>query len=165
MQDTNYIRAGVNKHYHALYGRCQNTHSVRLENLTADGQWEELGSKGDGEALVAMASQHLFFYAAENSACAYYITEKVFYGLLAGSVPIYVGDSTHLKAIAPTDSIIYTDDFPDNRELGKYLHALIKNQKVSQKHLAWRDDPRSLYNLQKLLDMSEWERTSAVKLK
>jgi hypothetical protein len=146
----------------ASYGRCQNTHSIRLENLTADGQWEELGRKGD--ELVAMASQHLFFYAAENSACAYYITEKVFNGLLAGSVPIYVGGSAHLRAIAPTNSIIYTDDFPDTRELGKYLHSLIDNPQAYQKHLAWRDDPRSLNNLQKLLDMSEWERTSPAKL-
>jgi hypothetical protein len=45
----------------ASYGRCQKTHSIRLENLTADGQWEELGRKSDGKALVAMASQHLFF--------------------------------------------------------------------------------------------------------
>ena len=83
-----------------------------------------------------MASQHLFFYAAENSACAYYITEKVFHGLLAGSVPIYVGDSTHLKAIAPTNSIIHTDDFADTRELGKYLHTIIDNPHAYQKHLA-----------------------------
>ena len=149
----------------ASYGGCQNTHSIRLENLTTDVQWKELGRKGDGEALVAMASQHLFFYAAENSACAYYITEKVFHGLLAGSVPIYVGDSARLKAIAPTNSIIYTDDFPDTRELGTYLHTLIETPQAYQKHLAWRDDPRSLDKLQKLLDMSEWERTSPEKLR
>jgi hypothetical protein len=147
----------------ASYGRCQNTHSVRLENLTRDGQWEELGRKGNGEELVAMASQHLFFYAAENSACAYYITEKVFHGLLAGSVPIYVGDSAHLKAIAPTDSIIYADDFPDTRELGTYMRTLIDNPHAYQKHLAWRDDPRSVDKVQKLLDMVEWERTSPTK--
>jgi hypothetical protein len=145
----------------ASYGRCHNTHSIRLENLTVDGQWEELGRKGDEQ--VAVASQHLFFYAAENSACAYYITEKVFNGLLAGSVPIYVGDSAHLRAIAPTDSIIYADDFPDTRKLGTYMRTLIDNPHAYQKHLAWRDDPRSVDNLQKLLDMVERERTSPTK--
>jgi hypothetical protein len=88
----------------------------------------------------------------------------VFHGLLAGSVPIYVGDSAHLKAIAPKDLIIYTDDFADTRELGKYLHTIIDNQHAYQKHLAWRDNPRSLERLQKLMDLSDWERRSPAKL-
>lgn len=66
-----------------------------------------------------MASQHMFFYAAENSACVYYITEKVCYGLLEGSVPIYIGNSVNLRVIALPDSIISAEDFANTRNLAK----------------------------------------------
>ena len=140
----------------ASYGRCQRTHLIELEALAGDRQWQAWGRQGDGEALTAMATQHLFFYAAENSACAYYVTEKVFHGLLAGSVPIYVGDAVRLKMIAPPNSVIYLEDFANTHELSRYLHSLIDDRDLYERHLAWRQDPASVAQLQRIMAPTKW---------
>lgn len=93
--------------------------------------------------MVAVATQHLFFYAAESSENPYYITEKVFHGLLAGSVPVDLGDSLHLKQIAPPHSIIYADDFETVEALATHLMKDAKDQALYESYLQWRDQPKS----------------------
>ena len=47
------------------------------------------------------------------------VTEKVYHALLAGIVPIYIGDSSYFKKLIPFSSaVIYFDDFIGNVELG-----------------------------------------------
>ena len=140
----------------ASYGRCQRTHLIVPDDLAGDTQWQAWARQGDGEALTAMATQHLFFYAAENSACAYYLTEKVFHGLLAGSVPVYVGDATRLKMIAPPSSVIYVEDFANTHELSRYLHSLINDRELYERHLAWRQDPAAVAQLETIMALPAW---------
>ena len=80
---------------YASYGGCQHTHSANKALSTLPSEWQP-NAKGAGAVKIAVSSRHLFMYAAENSAYPWYITEKVFHGLVAGSVPVYVGDSVHL---------------------------------------------------------------------
>merc|ERR1719512_93232 len=57
------------------------------------------------------SAKHPFFFAAENSDCAYYHTEKVYHGLLSGSIPVYLGNSHTIDAFVPRGSIIKAADF------------------------------------------------------
>ena len=57
----------------------------------------------------------------KNSAYPWYITKKVFHGLVAGSVPVYVGDLVHLQHMAPPNSIIYADDYESVEALAAHL--------------------------------------------
>ena len=103
-----------------------------------------------------MATQHLFFYAAENSDYPYYITEKVLHGLLAGSVPVYVGDATHLKMVAPPRSIIYAEDNASTEVLAAHLLAVANDESLYQSYLEWRVDPQSVKQLQRVMALPQW---------
>merc|ERR1712032_1403822 len=67
---------------------------------------------GSSWEKVNTSSHYLFLYAAENSNCAYYHTEKVYHALLADSLPVYVGAKT-IDGYVPTGSIIKASDFKD----------------------------------------------------
>jgi hypothetical protein len=142
---------------YASYGRCKNTHAPAdsLARLT-DEHWKQYGTGGLGPELVAAATPHLFFYAAENSDYPYYITEKVFHGLLAGSVPVYIGDATHLKMIAPPRSIIYAEDYGSVEVLAAHLKTVSEDPALYQSYLEWRADPEALNQLKHIMALPKW---------
>ncbi len=122
----------------ASYGSCHRTHQPVLQ--TNDSQWTSFSRLGDGELLIAVSIRHLFFYAAENGKCSYYHTEKVFHALVAGSVPIYVGDCVSIKHFVPSYSVILASDFKNESSLAAYLLYLSKNETAYNAYLAWRQD-------------------------
>ena len=125
---------------------------------TLDPRWRDWGaSNGPGAEKAAVSAQHLFMYAAENSGCAYYITEKVFHALLAGSVPVYVGDAASLKKLAPPHSVIYAADFADPAALAAHLQYLASNNSAYESYLAWRADLGALDALHRFMSLPTWE--------
>lgn len=145
---------------YASYGRCWNTHSS-AQGVTAltDADWRRYGSQNLGAELVAVAAQYLFFFAAENSDYPYYITEKVFHGLAAGSVPVYVGDAENLKKIAPPHSIIYANDFESVGALASHLHTVAQNPELYEQYLKWRQDSDALNKLEAMMALPAWAST------
>lgn len=142
---------------YASYGRCKMTNDAKTAVSTLESEdWRRYGAKGSGREKVAASTNHLFFYAAENSKYPYYITEKVFHGLLAGSVPVYVGDASHLKMIAPPNSIIYAEDYGSTRELADHLLAVANDQSFYESYLAWRSDPEALRQLDQIMALPQW---------
>jgi hypothetical protein len=87
-------------------------------------------------------SNYMFYFAFENSNEPGYVTEKVFDGLLAGTVPVYLGASTDCKKLIPhPKAVIFVDDFDfDMDRLGKYLLYLISNETAYEEHRIWRED-------------------------
>jgi len=83
------------------------------------------------------SSKHLFFYAAENSNCAYYHTEKVYRGLLSGSIPIYNGNPKTIDGFVPKGSIIKTSDFPSTKALAQYLLRVASNKTLYNSYFNW----------------------------
>ena len=142
---------------YASYGACRRTHEAgtALSKLQSD-EWRRYGEEGLGPQLVAVATNHPFFYAAENSVYPYYITEKVFHGLLAGSVPIYVGDAAHLKMIAPPGSIIYAEDYASVEELAAQVSKVAHDPALYQSYLKWRSDPLSVKQLEHIMALPHW---------
>jgi len=142
---------------YASYGGCKRTHAAKqaVSSLSND-DWRRYGAENAGAELVAVATRHLFFYAAENSDYPYYITEKVFHGLLAGSVPVYLGDATHLKLVAPPRSIIYAEDYASTELLAAHLLLVANDESLYRSYLKWRADPQSVQQLRCVMALPQW---------
>ena len=84
--------------------------------------------------------QYMFNLAFENSLEEGYVIEKPFESLLAGSVPVYLGDAVHLKRLLPhPKAAVFVDDFGGNiSTLAKYLGYLMTNDSAYQEHRSWR---------------------------
>ena len=87
-------------------------------------------------------SKYMFNMAFENSIEAGYVTEKPFDALVSSTVPIYLGDSRHLKSLLPhPKAAILISDFGGNvTRLITYLEYLMVNETAYEEHRAWRKD-------------------------
>lgn len=86
-------------------------------------------------------SKYMFNLAFENSVESGYVTEKPFDALIAGTVPVYLGDAEHLKQLLPHPAAaIYVSDFNNNfTALAAYLAFLSMNETAYEGHRsAWR---------------------------
>ena len=146
----------------ASYGKCGPGQAAATVGPDLDARWHDWAvAGGPGAEKAAVSGQHLFMYAAENSGCAYYVTEKVFHAFLGGSVPVYVGDTASLKKLAPPGSVIYSSDYKEPAALAAHLHHLASNQTAYAAYLAWRADPAALDPLHALMSLPTWESTPA----
>jgi len=87
-----------------------------------------------------VVAQYMFNLAFENSVEDGYVTEKPFDALIAGSVPVYLGDAAHLRRLLPhPKAAIFVADFRGNvTSLAGYLKHLIANRTAYHEHHAWR---------------------------
>eukprot|EP00600_Ochromonadales_sp_CCMP1393_P010080 CAMPEP_0174957788 /NCGR_PEP_ID=MMETSP0004_2-20121128/2266_1 /TAXON_ID=420556 /ORGANISM="Ochromonas sp., Strain CCMP1393" /LENGTH=250 /DNA_ID=CAMNT_0016205935 /DNA_START=531 /DNA_END=1283 /DNA_ORIENTATION=- len=78
--------------------------------------------------------------AFENSLEPGYVTEKPFDALLAGTVPVYLGDAAHLRSLLPDPmAAIFVADFNDDYvKLAAYLKHLMENETAYELHRQWR---------------------------
>jgi hypothetical protein len=85
-------------------------------------------------------AKFMFYLAFENSIEPGYVTEKPFDGLMAGTVPVYLGDDAHLKSLLPDPkAAIFVADFKgDFASLAQYLKYLMTNQTAYEEHRQWR---------------------------
>lgn len=104
-------------------------------------------------------SKFMFNMAFENSIEPGYVTEKPFDALVSGTVPVYLGDATHLKSLLPhPKAAIFVADFPSIEALTKYLLFLTTNETAYEEHREWRktySQSRHLQNSSPLLK-SPW---------
>lgn len=89
------------------------------------------------EAIIAPS---LFHFAAENSLCDFYHTEKLFGALKAGTVPVYFGART-IYPYLPEKSVLFVYDYDNVFELVNHLKALADNETAYNEYLAWRKKP------------------------
>eukprot|EP00741_Cyanophora_paradoxa_P024470 tig00022075_g23627.t1 len=118
---------GVTTH---SFGGCQ-----RNQEIPAD-----IRAKNRGRITekVMTLSRYKFYFAAENTNVLDYITEKVYEGLTAGTVPIYMGSPNIRDYMPDHKAVILVDDFPSVKELAEYLKYLDKNDTAYEEHLAWK---------------------------
>ena len=134
----------------ASYGRCKRDHSLRGSLKYVSPKLEEMDNSPDmsGNQKMAHVSQHLFLFAAENTISPYYHTEKLYHGLMVGSIPIYYGADT-IDDFVPTHSIIKISEYGDNLE--SYIREVANNETLYESYLQWRNKPLSA-TLQAILD-------------
>ena len=117
---------------YSSYGNCHK--SINNAKSMYPTPWDGLE-----DDIYKHAAQHLFFYAAENSHCRGYVTEKVYHGLVAGSIPIYYG-TDDAKSMVPTQSTIFTSDFTE-QGLVEHLNKIASNRTLFESYLEWRRHP------------------------
>jgi len=105
--------------------------TLKPPNIATQIAWENMYQGGSS----------LFYYAAENSNCEDYHTEKVWNGFNSGAVPIYLGSNLTYKDHFPENSVIHVYDFPDLPSLAKHLLYLANNETAYNKYLEWRKNP------------------------
>ncbi|MQL79396.1 hypothetical protein Taro_011824 [Colocasia esculenta] len=87
--------------------------------------------------LHCAMSHYKFVLAIENTVVESYVTEKLFYALDAGSVPIYFG-APNVWDFVPPNSIIDGSKFSSMEELAAYVKALAADPVAYAEYHAWR---------------------------
>ncbi|XP_062106080.1 alpha-(1,4)-fucosyltransferase-like [Humulus lupulus] len=87
--------------------------------------------------LHCAMSHYKFVLAIENTMTESYVTEKLFYALDSGSVPIYFG-APNVWDFVPPHSIIDGSKFSSLEELASYVRAVANDPVTYAEYHAWR---------------------------
>ncbi|KAJ7973922.1 putative Alpha-(1,4)-fucosyltransferase [Quillaja saponaria] len=87
--------------------------------------------------LHCAMSHYKFVLAIENTMTESYVTEKLFYALDSGAVPIYFG-APNVMDFVPPHSIIDGTKFSSLEELASYIKALANDPVGYAEYHAWR---------------------------
>ena len=87
--------------------------------------------------LHCAMSHYKFVLAIENTETESYVTEKLFYALDSGAVPIYFG-APNVWDFVPPHSIIDGSKFGSMEELASYVKALANDPVAYAEYHAWR---------------------------
>ncbi|KAF5725628.1 alpha-(1 4)-fucosyltransferase-like isoform X3 [Tripterygium wilfordii] len=87
--------------------------------------------------LHCAMSHYKFVLAIENTKTESYVTEKLFYALDSGAIPIYFG-APNVGDFVPPHSIIDGTKFSSMEELASYVKALANDPVAYAEYHAWR---------------------------
>ncbi|ONK58063.1 uncharacterized protein A4U43_C09F7730 [Asparagus officinalis] len=87
--------------------------------------------------LHCAMSHYKFVLAIENTATESYVTEKLYYALDSGSVPIYFG-APNVWDFVPPNSIIDGSKFSSIEELSSYVKSVANDPVAYAEFHAWR---------------------------
>lgn len=87
--------------------------------------------------LHCAMSHYKFVLSIENTMTESYVTEKLFYALDSGSVPIYFG-APNVRDFVPPHSIIDGSKFNSLEELASYVRGLANDPVAYAEYHAWR---------------------------
>lgn len=87
--------------------------------------------------LHCAMSHYKFVLAIENTKTESYVTEKLFYALDSGAVPIYFG-APNVWDFVPPHSVIDGSKFSSLEELASYVKAIANNPVAYAEYHAWR---------------------------
>jgi alpha-1,4-fucosyltransferase len=122
---------------HHSFGRC--LRNVEGGNDAIAGMYPECGAAGSQWAyhLHCAMSHYKFALAIENTAAESYVTEKLFYALDAGAVPIYFG-APNVADFVPPRSIIDGSSFASLRLLADHVKRVARSPVLYAEYHAWR---------------------------
>ena len=78
-----------------------------------------------------------FYLSFENDVCKDYATEKLYHPLRYKIVPVVYGGADY-DQIAPPHSVINIQDYPDARDLARYLKYLGDNRTAYNEYFKWK---------------------------
>ncbi|XP_064489676.1 alpha-(1,3)-fucosyltransferase C-like [Ornithodoros turicata] len=84
-----------------------------------------------------IGKDYYFYLAFENSICKDYSTEKLFYPLMNGMIPVVMGGVNYSR-LAPPGSFINFDLFRGPDDLGRYLNSLIEHPEALKPFYEWK---------------------------
>lgn len=83
---------------------------------------------GRDEVKIEVSRNYMFYAAFENSVYPDYVTEKVYHGLIAGSVPIYIGARNVLAFVPDPNSIITVGSLGEVPAVVNEIKRLMNNR-------------------------------------
>ena len=124
------------------YGGC--LHNVDLpENVSPR------GSSNFAETSMELYKSYKFTIVFMNSDCDYFVDEKLYHALSAGSVPVFIG-TDKIREFLPgylREAVIEVRDFATPKLLATYLNRLAKDEVAYSRYLRWKyegyDFPRN----------------------
>lgn len=75
-----------------------------------------------------------FTLAMENCLSTGYVTEKILNAILAGSIPIYYGDSNWVKKVFNEKAIIFVNDFDTLENCAEYIKKVDSSQELLEQY-------------------------------
>lgn len=124
---------------HHSFGKCLN--NVGGHNVILSMYPECTKSDGDnsywGNHLHCAMSHYKFVLAVENTMTESYVTEKLFYALDAGAIPIYFG-APNVWDLVPPNSIIDGSKFETLENLAAYIKRVAADPVLYAGYHAWR---------------------------
>ena len=95
------------------------------------------------ELKVKLLRTYKFTLAFENANCPYWITEKAFQPLAAGSIPVYMGAPNAREFVPNASGYIFVDDFDSPAALAAHLDRVSRSRELYLQYHAWRSYPLS----------------------
>lgn len=138
------------------YGRC-------LKNKDEPPR----GKRSLNENKRFVLSQYKWYLAFENSVIKDYVSEKVYDGMLAGTVPVYSGALSVDKLLPNPASVVKVSDFPDGpKQLAEYLIRVGKDRDKYEAHLSWKKNPlkSEVDAFQEVIDATGYKYTSLCRI-
>ncbi|KAJ4756650.1 hypothetical protein LUZ62_091055 [Rhynchospora pubera] len=124
---------------HHSFGRCLNNVGGEDTALTMypDCQMGDNPNPQWWDHLHCAMSHYKFVLSIENTLTESYVTEKLFYALDAGAVPIYFG-APNVWDLVPPNSIIDASKFESIEKLAEYVKAVAEDPVAYAEFHAWR---------------------------
>ncbi|CAB4017305.1 alpha-(1,3)-fucosyltransferase 11-like [Paramuricea clavata] len=113
------------------YGRCLGNKHGLMRN----------GKKTSRHSVTETQRNYKFSIVFPNADCDFYMTEKIYSALSAGSVPIWLGTDGIDEVLRWGNlkhSIIKVKNFSSPKALAEYLAKLAKNETEYNKYLKWK---------------------------
>ncbi|GMH81140.1 hypothetical protein TrVE_jg8653 [Triparma verrucosa] len=136
------------------YGSCMNNrHEPKLSDIRATNK-------------QMILRRYKFYLSFENKIVDDYVSEKVFDGLLGGTLPVYRGAESVDKFMPSrtTPAVVKISDFGDDmKALSEYLLKLANDEQEYNKFFQWKTEESS-DRFQSMLDMSAYKFTSLCRI-
>ena len=98
-------------------------------------------NRRDGKTKLRILARYKFYLAFENCDADDYVSEKLFDGFFAGTVPIYMGAPNARRLLPAPNAALFVDDFESPKHLAQHLLYLDQNPSAYAELLAWRSQP------------------------
>eukprot|EP01032_Pedospumella_encystans_P015845 gene15845-18102_t len=123
------------------YGKClNNRQEPGTDVIPEDPRWPAVAQRRARK--IKILSQYKFYLAFENLSIEDYVSEKVFEGLIAGTLPVYKGAPSIHKFMPHNNSYIDANAM-DPKQLADKLTFLASNQEEYNKYFAFKSQALS----------------------
>ncbi|MCE3215341.1 4-alpha-L-fucosyltransferase [Datura stramonium] len=120
------------------FGKCLNNVGGLDKALSLYPKCVKDSSEAPTIGIICIAMSHYkFVLAIENTRTESYVTEKLFYALDSGAVPIYFG-APNVWDFVPPNSVIDGSKFSSLEELASYVKAVANDPVAYAEYHAWR---------------------------
>jgi alpha-1,3-fucosyltransferase 10 len=106
--------------------------------MPPDPTWPQIAQRRARK--VKVLSNYKFYLAFENSPIDDYVSEKVFEGLIAGTIPVYRG-AKRIDKFMPSDKSFINANNLTPRELADLLIKLTKDENAYNTYFEWKSKP------------------------